>query len=179
MAAFQSSSATSPPQPGHNEESCCFSPNSDLPPFFKLKPRTHDTAPVLAHIPNVASLADQLLDAARKVWPTRHRSKYQDVRVLLLYWSDDDLGVFPELRELEDTFRCLYKYHTECWQIPVAKPDRSLKRKITGFIESFESKDTLLIVCYGGHGRRNVMPGESPDWVSCVNSWSFCSEGVC
>jgi len=111
-------------------------------------------------------LAEELLTAGRKVWPTRHRGRYADVRVLLLQWENDDLGVSAELKELEDMFRCLYRYNTERWSIPAQKPDRSLKKKITEFIDEYEGPDTLLIVYYGGHAQPNVMPGESPDWVS-------------
>ncbi|KAH8884958.1 hypothetical protein GQ53DRAFT_879199 [Thozetella sp. PMI_491] len=140
--------------------------DQENPDFITLGARTHDVGSANGYIEDVAQLAEKLLTAARKVWPTRNRSRYKDVRVLLLHWDEDDLGVKEEVRDLEATFRELYHYHTESWQIRSEKPDRELKKKILQFVEEYESEDTLLIVYYAGHARPNSMPGEAPDWVS-------------
>ena len=53
-----------------------------------------------------------------------------------------------------------------CWEIHPTKPDRELKKKVLQFVEDYESQDTLMIVYYAGRAWPNVMPGESPDWLS-------------
>lgn len=136
--------------------------------FIELSPRTqtHDVSNSAGYLYNVSHLTDGLLTAARKAWPSRHRSQYKAVRVLLLYWTEDDLGVRQEVQELDATFRELYHYETESWMIPSQKPDRQLKKKIAQFTEDFEDIDTLLVVYYAGHARPNAMPNECPEWVS-------------
>jgi hypothetical protein len=46
------------------------------------------------------------------------------------------------------------------------KPDLSLKRRIIQYLDLFDSKDTLLIVYYAGHGSAGRNPGSSSLWFA-------------
>jgi len=84
--------------------------------------------------------------------------------VLLLSWEDDNLGVLNEIDELDDVFRRIYHFEVERWKIPSKRSHNTLAAKLLAFLDEYESKETLLIVYYGGHGSMN-------DDRQCVWSW--------
>lgn len=66
--------------------------------------------------------------------------------------------------ELRSVFCDIYRFDTEEWKIPSNRSHNSLAFKLMGFLEEYDSKDSLLIVYYGGHGGMN-------DDRQCVWSW--------
>ena len=129
--------------------------------------RVHDISNASYHVKDIQALGDELTAAANGAFPNRGvgTSRYKGAHVLLLSWEEDSLGVIKEIQELEDVFRNDYHYDTEEWRIPSVRSHNSLAAKILGFLDDHESKDSLLIVYYGGHGEMN-------DDRQCIWSWS-------
>jgi hypothetical protein len=96
------------------------------------------------------ALPDQLRTLVSTKWPNRH-SRYTRVKVLLVQWQSDDLGVDPELDSLKKVFTQLYHYEVTKFSIPDELPFRSLGEAVLRFIGD-DSPETLLIFYYGGHG---------------------------
>jgi len=90
---------------------------------------------------------------------------YDEVKVLLLNWSENDIGlkkpeagsfVLDETLKLQGIFRDLYRYDTQHYLIPPRNPEaRVLQLLLDAFIELSDkqlTKKVLLIICYNGHG---------------------------
>lgn len=116
---------------------------------------THDIRRTNYHIKSLGSFVDALQESNNRAFPNRGRlsQRYTKVQSLLLYWTDDDLWVESELRELEKCFQQHYNFETEVFAIPSKNPHRKLMFKVCDMIEKHESEDTLFIVYYGGHAR--------------------------
>jgi hypothetical protein len=96
------------------------------------------------------ALPRQLQALVSTKWPTRH-SRYTRVKVLLVQWQSDDLGVDQELKSLKKVFTQLYHYEVSKFLIPDELPFRSLGKAVLRFIGD-DSPETLLIFYYSGHG---------------------------
>jgi hypothetical protein len=114
----------------------------------------------------VERLCKDLNNAVGAIWPKRHDSRYESTHVLLLSWEDDDLGVIEGINRLRHVFGERFKYEVEIYEIPTTKPDLSLKQRIIQYLDLFDSKDTLLIVYYAGHGSPGRNPGSSSLWFA-------------
>ena len=88
-------------------------------------------------------------------------STYNTVKVLLLKWEDDDLGVDEEVNKLSDLFSAPYpegyNFITDIWHIPSGlaegtDPQDLLNERINQFKRHATATD-LLILFYGGHGK--------------------------
>ncbi|KAL9589333.1 MAG: hypothetical protein Q9203_001875 [Teloschistes exilis] len=93
----------------------------------------------------------QLNEAAEwkyQAWP---KSSYTNVNVLLLRWAADKIGVIKEVRNLERTFRDLFHFTTEIWDIPSDEPEDKLATKLLNFRKG-KSPESLIILYYAGHG---------------------------
>jgi hypothetical protein len=90
---------------------------------------------------------------------------YDEVKVLLLNWSENDIGlkkpeagsfVLDETLKLQGIFRDLYRYDTQHYLIPSRNPEeRVLQLLLDAFIELSDkqlTKKVLLIIYYNGHG---------------------------
>ncbi|CAG8961364.1 hypothetical protein HYFRA_00013825 [Hymenoscyphus fraxineus] len=86
----------------------------------------------------------------REKWPRRHKSRYQKVKVLLVQWKSDDLGVEAENRTLASVFQDEYGFEVTRFRIPDNQPTAALSTEIISFIDS--SPETLHIFHYAGHG---------------------------
>ena len=86
-----------------------------------------------------------------KGWPV---SKYHHVRVLLVQWEDENLGVDEEVRNLEAIFSSNYpkgyNFHTQRYSIPNDAPEDQLTLRLLDFRKGATDKD-LLILYYAGH----------------------------
>ena len=86
-----------------------------------------------------------------KGWPV---SKYHHVRVLLVQWEDENLGVDEEVRNLEAVFSSGYpkgyNFHTQRYSIPNDTPEDQLARRLLDFRKGATDND-LLILYYAGH----------------------------
>ena len=118
---------------------------------------------VSKHIPSLAELTVDLESAAQGLWSRRHKFRYSKVNALFLRWDSDDLGVEAESSDLRHVLEDLYHYQVEFYKIPDERPDTSLKRRILQFLE-IDGKDTLLIVYYAGHAKRNIQLNAPPLW---------------
>lgn len=54
------------------------------------------------------------------------------------------------------------------YKIPSDKPDKSLKRRVSEFLDH-DDKYTLLIVYYAGHARCAMQANEAPLWFAYVS----------
>ncbi|KAL8756996.1 MAG: hypothetical protein Q9199_002538 [Rusavskia elegans] len=113
--------------------------------------RTHDISLVGNHVKGLAEWAEILTRTISAAHPRAGGSRYTDVKVLLLRWEDDDLGVATEISELDDVFRYVYGYRTDQWKIPSSQSHIALMRRILDLLADSASRDKLLIVYYGGH----------------------------
>ncbi|OIW32561.1 hypothetical protein CONLIGDRAFT_712867 [Coniochaeta ligniaria NRRL 30616] len=135
------------------------SPPGSLPP-------SHNTSTVGYHVTQ-HSLLVQLNMAVQAAFPTRHRSPYVDVNVLLMTWESDDLGVEREVQCLESLFRDVYHFEVEHWKIPDHQPGRHATKKVIELMEVSTHADNLVIFYYAGHAMRNShQPGGLPIWFA-------------
>jgi hypothetical protein len=130
-------------------------------------PPSHDTTSANYHVTQ-ASFLLQLDLAVQASWAARHRSKYVDVKVLLMTWCSDDLGVEREVQGLLSVFRDLYRFDCEHWKIPDRDAGREATKKVISHMERVSSNpDNLFIFYYAGHASRNPhFPGGLPTWVA-------------
>jgi len=126
--------------------------------------RTHDISNTPYHVKDIEAVGHILNSAATAAFPNQGLSRYREVHALLLSWEDDDLGVVNEIAELEDVFQQIYRFEVDVWRIPSERSHIAVAGKVLGFLNDYESTDSLLIVYYGGHGSMN-------DDRQCVWSW--------
>ncbi|KAE9371524.1 hypothetical protein N431DRAFT_304521, partial [Stipitochalara longipes BDJ] len=127
--------------------------------------RTHNITGTEHHVPNIEHLAGDLNDAIRAAWPKRDKIRYSRALVLLLSWEDDDLGVWTEIDTLRKVFKDMYHFAVTTFEIPSLKPNMEVHKCIMNFLEN-DTKDTLRIVYYGGHGRGVQYSTEPSIWFA-------------
>ena len=111
---------------------------------------------------SIAEFQQELKKACDYSFPSIYSKQYRQVKVLLLYWDTDHLGlnVWKETERLHDTFSHGYQYNCEIDQIPAQGSITSqlwLTRKLTRWAENTDEQD-LLILYYAGHGQHNKYP---------------------
>jgi hypothetical protein len=111
-------------------------------------------------------LLSQLDFAVKAAWTSRHQPKYVDVKVLLMSWESDDLGVQVEIDILESVFREVYRYHVKAWKIPDILPGRQANFEVKTFVDQGGNSDNLLIVYYAGHAMPNPEHSGLPIWFA-------------
>jgi hypothetical protein len=79
--------------------------------------------------------------------------KYNQVKVLLLNWEDDDNlpGLTNEVKALERMFRKKFSYTTRIFPIPTRDSESKLKAEVDSFFDQSREGE-LRILYYGGHG---------------------------
>ncbi|TVY71326.1 hypothetical protein LSUE1_G005950 [Lachnellula suecica] len=101
---------------------------------------------------NMEEWPQDITSAVRSGWDTRHKSRYKKgVKVLLVCWMSDDLGVLAEVNILESVFRDYYHYEVSKFRIPDDRPTTILSDCVKEFIAN-HCPETLLIFYYTGHG---------------------------
>ena len=110
-------------------------------------------------------LVTDLNDAMQAAWPKRGQIRYSRVLVLLLSWEDDDLGVRTEINSLQNVFRERYHFEVTTFEIPSLKPNMEIHKCVMKYLD-IDTKDTLRIVYYGGHGRGVQYSTESSIWFA-------------
>jgi hypothetical protein len=116
-------------------------------------------------VPNIKQLGADLNDAIQAAWPKRDEIRYSRVFVLLLSWEDDDLGVWTEIDSLQKVFEDMYHFAVTRFEIPSLKSNMEVHKCIMSFLEN-DTKDTLRIVYYGGHGRGVQYSTEPSTWFA-------------
>ncbi|KAL2074169.1 hypothetical protein VTL71DRAFT_7947 [Oculimacula yallundae] len=114
--------------------------------------------------------SNQFANTVIRGWSQRHRPQYDNVKVLLVRWRSDDLGVQTEVNNLGVCFEDCYGFDTETFKIPDSSSTIALTSRVIEFLKH-EHPRTLLIFYYAGHGRVNPMRGDSvwqatKDWNS-------------
>ncbi|MCJ1351262.1 MAG: hypothetical protein MMC33_001246 [Icmadophila ericetorum] len=130
----------------------------------KSKPcsRTRDVSNSPYHLKSIDDFAKDLNAAVKSAFPNSGRGRYTGVYVLFLRWKDDELGVFKEIEKLGEVLRTKNNFLTEEYLIPSnGQPQRSLTKKLLGFMDDHEAQDSLLILYYGGHGDIQTQLAES------------------
>lgn len=131
--------------------------------FIKLN--THDVSLVEGHIPDIEKFAEDLQVAINAAWPTRNKSRYENVHVLLLSWEDDNLGVEQEIKRLGHVFSNLYQFDVREFRIPRKTPGRATISQVSTFL-GMDAHDTLFIVYYAAHARLSHQTNEPPIWAA-------------
>jgi hypothetical protein len=87
--------------------------------------------------------------------PASPSPRYQDVKVLLLRWEEDPMGVKFDMDELTKVLESSYGFSTDTWLIPTVGSLKALMMKVVKLLEEFGKEDRLLIVYYSGYGLMN------------------------
>ncbi len=122
---------------------------------------THPRCYSSDHVENLENFAEDLNQALKTSFPVGP-NPYTAVHVLLLRWTEDDLGVQSEISALRRVFEIKFHFDVEEWQIPSGNnPIRALQKKLYGFQDTHQSETELLIVYYGGHAKADSRCGRS------------------
>ncbi|KAF7950592.1 uncharacterized protein EAE97_002144 [Botrytis byssoidea] len=87
----------------------------------------------------------------KKAFRDRRSNCYTSVKVLIVLWASDDLGLSEEVDNLAMVFENLYSFNVVKFAIPDLDPANALAERVQEFIGD-DSPDTLLIFSYNGHG---------------------------
>jgi Caspase domain len=101
---------------------------------------------------DAAQFADQVNAAIAGAFPGKTSHRYTAVRVLMIRWEVDELGVENDCKELEHVLANKFKFDVESILLPPQKAQQQLLWKIANLIMEFAHRDTLFIVHYSGHG---------------------------
>ena len=80
-------------------------------------------------------------------------SHYTSVKVLLMQWDIEDLGVGEEVQKLHDVLSQGFGFDVEAWRIPSSKPVRKVNQKINDWVDDYDGENNLFILYYAGHGK--------------------------
>ncbi|KAH7348989.1 hypothetical protein BKA65DRAFT_272017 [Rhexocercosporidium sp. MPI-PUGE-AT-0058] len=153
-----SSSSVSSPYSGVDDE------NGNSDDIYGTERDRHSLIPHLvsntnSFDPNLSTFSqfvDQINDVATRIFPNngKPRSSYRSVKVLLLRWKDDILGVGKELEKLKEVFEMHYGFETVTWLIPHTDSHTRMMSKAVDVLDR-HPPDSLLIIYYGGHASLN------------------------
>lgn len=92
----------------------------------------------------------QMSEEVAAKWDNRLNSRYKRVKVLLVRWASDDLGVSAEIQGLAAVFTYLYEFDISTFLLPDYQPSTALMQRVMEFTD--HNPETLLIFYYAGHG---------------------------
>ncbi|KAG4433056.1 hypothetical protein IFR05_011450 [Cadophora sp. M221] len=121
-------------------------------------------------------ILDEFKQVTDNYWLTH--SEYTRVNALLLYWTEDDLGVAAEVTRLQRVFEKDFAFQSTVYQIPSKNCTTELNFQLASFIRQHASEQgSLIIVYYAGHAdepdqknpgssgwRANLKEGPALDW---------------
>ena len=99
-------------------------------------------------------------------YTARGTREYESVRVLLLFWADDDLGVLREVLDVTAMFRDVFHYDVIQFVIPSERSEASLSREINSFVYEYGLEDSLLIIYYSGHADPDRDGNQESIWAA-------------
>ncbi|KAL8647062.1 MAG: hypothetical protein Q9210_005777 [Variospora velana] len=114
--------------------------------------------------PNFRSVVGQINEAIKRGLPdAQEQSKYRRVAVLMIHWSNDNLGIVPLETQLAQVFAKVYNFTVETYSIPTIVPagqsvTREFQRRLTKFVDSYEGPHSLMIYVYSGHADAGAAP---------------------
>ena len=101
------------------------------------------------------------------IWKLGGQNRYQaGVRILLLQWKDDDVGLATEIDVLGGVSYKSYHYNVETWGIPGTNAVRELQVRLGEFVKKHDKHDALLIFYHSGHTEQNIRRSEPPTRAS-------------
>lgn len=131
---------------------------------------THDTTASSFHFESIHDFTKELQTAITASWPTRSSpgySKYAAVKVLLISWEEDDLGVEVEVDLLGQLLENVYSYEVEKWKIPSMNSFDALDEQVRASAKAIRSNpSSLFVLYYAGHARPSRDLGSYPRWSS-------------
>lgn len=83
--------------------------------------------------------------------PRTEDYRYSKVRVLLLSWEEDDLGIAEEVEALAKIFKSAFAFRVEAVKIRSKKPHKQVRFLLTKLLGRTE-ENQLAIIYYSGHG---------------------------
>ena len=96
-------------------------------------------------------LVDELSQSLRSGFS--HSGEYDSVNVLLVYWEDDDLGCFEEIKAVKSFFEDAWHYDVHILPIPAERSQAALQSDLSQFVLLYGSTvQSLLVIYYAGHG---------------------------
>ncbi|KAH6718763.1 hypothetical protein BKA61DRAFT_596219 [Leptodontidium sp. MPI-SDFR-AT-0119] len=173
----QQSLSTAPTTPNLDEQSLDDG-NTELLEKGFIQLNTHDVSLIDQHI-RVEKFARDLQSGVDALWSSRNYPRYKEVRVLLMRWQEDNLGVEEELLRLKYVFSHLYRYDVQCFEIPNKSPARVTISKVSSLIADC-GVDSLVIIYYGGHAALSQQRNGPAVWAATNHpeSVKFSSFGV-
>jgi hypothetical protein len=93
-------------------------------------------------------------EAFNGAFPKTISPRYTSAYALLLYWSEDDLGVATEATCLQRVFEDQYNFETDTYLIPSSDSEQLLVQRIFEFRKKHAAPENLLIIYYGGHAEQ-------------------------
>ncbi|KAL9016099.1 MAG: hypothetical protein Q9185_006535 [Variospora sp. 1 TL-2023] len=125
--------------------------------------------PTRAHLnktyePNFRSVVGQINEAIKRGLPNaQEQSKYRKVAVLMIHWSNDNLGIVPQENQLAQVFAKVYNFTVETYSIPtIVPPGRSVAGeflwRLKNFVRSYEGSQSLMIYVYSGQADAGAAP---------------------
>ncbi|KAI4192735.1 MAG: hypothetical protein LQ346_004188 [Caloplaca aetnensis] len=120
--------------------------------------------------PNFAAAVGQINEAIQRGLPSaQQQSKYDKVAVLMMHWSNDNLGIVPLEDELATVFYKVYNFVVEAYVIPdVAPPGQTISgafsRRLMDFQDRYHGPRSLMIYVYSGHADA----GPAPKYDQCL-----------
>ncbi|KAL8899012.1 MAG: hypothetical protein Q9207_006408 [Kuettlingeria erythrocarpa] len=120
--------------------------------------------------PNFAAAVGQINEAIQRGLPSaQQQSKYDKVAVLMMHWSNDNLGIVPLENELATVFYKVYNFAVETYVIPATpSPGPPLNvifnRRLVEFVQRYDGPHSLLIYVYSGHANAGQWPYAECNW---------------
>ncbi|PVH75191.1 hypothetical protein DL98DRAFT_602178 [Cadophora sp. DSE1049] len=176
-SSHRPSASTAPTTPNFEEGSLDTKDIELLQKGF-IQLNTHDISLVDHHI-RLEKFVRDLQDGVDALWTSRNYPRYKEVRVLLMRWEEDNLGVEEELLRLKTVFSRLYRYDVECFEIPSQSPARVTVSKVASLIAEC-GVDSLIVIYYGGHAALSQQRNCPAVWAATdrPESVKFSSFGV-
>ncbi len=96
-------------------------------------------------------------------------SRYRKVGVLMMHWSNDDMGIVPLETELATVFAKVYNFAVETYVIPATPPPRPplnviFNRRLKDFVRRYDGPHSLMIYVYSGHANAGQWPYAECNW---------------
>ncbi|TVY32307.1 hypothetical protein LSUB1_G008562 [Lachnellula subtilissima] len=135
-----------------SEEASSLSQNKteNSTPMPSVSIPTHDTTRAKYQMKELETFAKRLEEAATRAFPSRGRSRYQQVIAVLIQWEENGVNVQPEINRLQ-TVLDSYGFSTETWVIPSTSSHLKVMEMAKNLVADFGSAENLLIVYYTGH----------------------------
>ena len=111
--------------------------------------------PMTAESAEASVLANELNASLRDAFA--NSIEYEKVYVLLIHWEDGESEIAEESQQLLSFFNDIWRFSTSIVPIPSERSQAALQNAISNFIFNCRlSKESLLLVHYGGHGDANA-----------------------